>query len=413
MQKRLSDLSELINATQKNLEEHNYSKYTISHFYRVWKKLATYMQDNNLQLYEPIHGLAFLHEQLNYPEIMKNPRLTSLQKDVIRAIRLLNDYQHNGTISGFLNKKVVTWSQPVQILRDELIEWMREHKYSKGTIKSRLFAIDRFLKLVVEEKNVEIHLLNTELISEYVAGLTEYTKQSVSVILRGLKVFFVFLFEKDYIEINLSESIPRLHGVYTERIPHILSIDDVKKLLNSVDRGSPIGKRDYAILVIAATLGLRDSDITNLTFDNLDWEKSRIELLQRKTGKLLCLPLIPAVGEAIIDYLKYGRPQNNTHYVFVKHIAPYDKRTAFYSIMGKYLTLAGIKSDSKLNKGLHILRHTLASELIRQGEPITTISAILGHSNSNSTGTYSHIDIDGLLKCAIDIQEVVNHVQSN
>ena len=97
--------------------------------------------------------------------------------------------------------------------------------------------------------------------------------------------------------------------------------------------------------------------------------------------------------------------------MFLLNIAPHKiKRRRFNAIMKKYLSSAGIRLDAKFNQGLHILRHTLASELIRQGEAITTISAILGHTSSNATDTYSHIDIEGLLKCALDLQEVAARV---
>lgn len=160
---------------------------------------------------------------------------------------------------------------------------------------------------------------------------------------------------------------------------------------------------------MAALLGMRDSDITNLTFSNLDWEKNCITFFQKKTSRMVKLPLLPAVGDALVDYLKYGRPQTDSSYVFVKHKAPFEKAVSFYCVMSVCISNAGISVGKNVSHGLHILRHTLASELVRQGEAYSTVSAILGHSGIGSTDAYTHIDLDGLLKCALELQEVTAH----
>ena len=98
----------------------------------------------------------------------------------------------------------------------------------------------------------------------------------------------------------------------------------MQKLLTSVDRSNPLGRRDYAILIMAAKLGLRVSDIINLTFDEIDWTKKTLSITQQKTGKLVELPLTEDVGWAIIDYLQHGRPESECIHVFIKHCAPYD-----------------------------------------------------------------------------------------
>jgi site-specific recombinase XerD len=408
MHERLNDLSALIDAARNNLTNHKYSSSTIRQFSIIWTRLSSFLGDKQIDLYEPIHGLDFLHSEINYPDVLQQP-LTVQQKYMIRAIRLLNDYQKTGTISDRLCIRRINWDSELKVLHEELLEFFRSSHFSKSTIKTRMFAADRFLKIVVLDRGVNLNDLNAEIISEYIAGLTEYCKESVAVVLAGLRALFRFLYIREYTDADLSEYVPRLHGAYAERVPHVISAENVRKLLDSIDRGSPLGKRDYAIIVMAAMLGLRDSDITDLTFDNLDWEKNRIELFQRKTKKTLCLPLIPAVGEAIIDYMRYGRPRTDSPYVFVTHRAPFKKATSFYSIMKQRLYSAEIRLDSNVNHGLHILRHTLASELIRQGEAYTTISAILGHSSIGSTDTYSHVDIDGLLKCALELREVTTH----
>lgn len=405
METQITGLSELIETTHNNLVKHQYDKDGIHKFELVWETLMKFLEEKGISSYEPKYGLDFLHCTINYPEIMKQP-LTTWQKYNIRAIRLLNDFQLNNTISKKLMHNQKVWDNELQDLREELIKYSHEKNHSKSTTKSRMYAADRFLEKMIVERKLKIAELTSEDISKYIAGLTEYSKSTVAVMLTGLRFFFEFSYKKGYIDVDLSGSVPHLYGAQAERVPHVLSADDVRKILSSIDRGSPIGKRNYAILVMAAMLGMRDSDITNLTFENLDWEKSRINFYQKKTGKPVNLPLIPTVGEAIIDYLKYGRPDVKNQYVFLKHKAPFNQAVSFYSVMTVCLNAAGIKVDGAYSRGLHILRHTLASELIHQGEAYSAISAILGHTSSSSTDTYSHVDIDGLLKCALDLKEI-------
>ena len=272
-----------------------------------------------------------------------------------------------------------------------------------------MYAASRFMQVVLIDKQVKVEKIDAKTISEYAAGLSGYSKATATVHLAGLRFFFRFLYEKGYVKADVSPFVPRLHGATGEKIPHILSEDDVRKLLASIDRGNPIGKRNYAILLMAALLGMRDSDITNLTFSNLDWEKNCITFFQKKTSRMVKLPLLPAVGDALVDYLKYGRPQTDSSYVFVKHKAPFEKAVSFYCVMSVCISNAGISVGKNVSHGLHILRHTLASELVRQGEAYSTVSAILGHSGIGSTDAYTHIDLDGLLKCALELQEVTAH----
>ena len=132
------------------------------------------------------------------------------------------------------------------------------------------------------------------------------------------------MYEEKYIEIDLAKGMPSPNHGRGGRLPNVWSPEDIEKVLAAVDRASPIGKRDYAILLLVTHLGLRDSDIQNMTFSNLLWKECRIRLVQTKTKRTLELPLTEEIGNAIIDYLKYGRPKQDTsEYVFVRHSAPY------------------------------------------------------------------------------------------
>ena len=177
-------------------------------------------------------------------------------------------------------------------------------------------------------------------------------------------------------------------------------------MLNAVDRGNGVGKRDYAILLLAVKLGMRAGDIRDLQLEDLKWETNRIEFTQRKTNQPVSLPMLEEIGLALIDYLRLGRPQAASKNIFISHIMPYEGfgvHNSMHRIMSKYLNLAGVKADDK-QKGLHALRHSLASTLLEGNTPLPVISEILGHVDTNTTGIYLKVDLNGLRRCALEVK---------
>ncbi len=399
------NLKELSAATRENLKSLGYGLRTIQMANSIWRDLGQFLGGRCEDPFLPVFGLEYLHDRIDYPGCLER-KLTPDERDYIRAVRMLTSFQENGTIPDALKRARSSWYEPVSDIRSAYVHHCESVFRTRATKRSRIAAADRFMQIIMVNRGISVSELSPQIISEYVAGMSEYSKATVEVHLRGLRCFFLFLFETGKTAQDLSESVPKLHGCMGEKIPHTLSTEQVNLILESIDRGSPIGKRNYAVLLMAACLGMRDSDITNLMFENIDWERSTISFFQKKTNKHLTLPLLPIVGEAIIDYLKNGRPPTDSRYIFVKHRPPFRQAVSFYSIMKIALEDAGIKLDANVSRGLHILRHSLASELVRQGESYQTISTILGHTSIGSTNAYTHIDVDGLFKCALELTEV-------
>ena len=186
----------------------------------------------------------------------------------------------------------------------------------------------------------------------------------------------------------------------------------VVALLGAVERSSPVGKRDYAILLLAAQLGLRGGDIRQLRLEHILWDQSRIELSQSKTGVPVSLPMSEELGVALIDYLRNGRPPAAHREVFLRAHAPFLPMSIdnhFGHLITKYRLLAGVPlSPPPRWRGLHSLRHSLASRLIEAGTPLEVIAAILGHSCQESTQSYIRIDVEALRDVALGLGEVCN-----
>jgi integrase len=161
------------------------------------------------------------------------------------------------------------------------------------------------------------------------------------------------------------------------------------------------------MLLLATRLGLRASDIAGLQFANLDWDKNIIRLTQSKTNREIELPLLVDTGEAIINYLKYGRPVSNSQQVFLSSFAPY--RTINWAVVSSSLRrrINASKIDVRNRKiGPHAMRHTLASQLLYNGIALPVISETLGHTTTQTTMEYLRVDINGLINCTLDIPVV-------
>jgi site-specific recombinase XerD len=224
-----------------------------------------------------------------------------------------------------------------------------------------------------------------------------------------LRHYLRYLYNNGHIESDFSKALPRISTPRNKNIPAIWDEADVDKLLRSVDRSSPAGKRDYAIFVLTTGLGLRAADINNLQLSNLNWSRKEIEVSQQKTGKINVFPMTDEVGWALIDYLRYGRPQSDQPYVFLTANAPYTKfgDVTATSILKRYMQRCGIHENvSGISKGMHSLRHSLARKLLDKDTPLELIANIMGHTQIVSSSPYLKIDINGLRECALSLEEV-------
>ena len=220
-----------------------------------------------------------------------------------------------------------------------------------------------------------------------------------------LRVFFRYLYLNEFTKDDLSLFIPKSNVLLKRKhIPSTWTREDIDKILACIDLASPVGKRDYAIILLVARLGIRVSDVIRLEFDNIKWEKNCIQISQYKTNEPLVLPLFEDVGQAIIDYVKNGRPTSDLKLVFITHKPPFQKfsdNNHLYGMFNKYLYKAGIEVTPEKNHGMHTLRHSLANELLRKEIPLPVISEILGHKSLETTMQYLRTDTEQLRCCTL------------
>jgi site-specific recombinase XerD len=407
-------INELVAKVLAELERLNYSCNSLCGFRAFYKRVIAFANEKEQLYFSEELGSAFLKERYNCTVNYYTEAMPKSHKGPIRRIRILGDYQLHGVIVRRMVKKP-GYVKPPQFEK-ELTAYEREcenNDYSKRGLRTRIQRLFFFIDYLDARGVQNANDITSEMISDYVKTIYAHHEKSIASILTTLRVFLRFLYFNQYTDEDLSLKVPKQSKYYFPPVPSVWNKKDVMHMLESIDRGNPTGKRDYAILLLAAKLGIRVGDIKSLRLSDLNWQSKTIAIRQNKTENIVTYPILPDIGWALIEYLKNGRPISESPFLFIRMNAPYEafgKDANLYNIITKYTRLSGITIPRGKRQGLHSLRHTLASSLLEQGTPLPVISEILGHFNSKSTGVYLHTGIEGLRSCAIDPEEVFKDV---
>ena len=293
-----------------------------------------------------------------------------------------------------------------QLILKKFLDNLKTKKLSDEYIYSHQKTLLKFLKYLRKSNILHISKITNDNIFNYILTLNIYKQSYKYDIVSKIRVFLKFIYFNNLTSKDFTLAIPKIKINHNNKIPHtIWSTDEIRKILNSINTNTKVGKRDYAIFMLLTHLGLRFSDVKNLKFENIDWQMNILNITQSKTGKIVTLPLLDNVGNAIIDYIKNGRPNVNSKYIFLnKKDESFSPQFGFYHILKKYLKLANIDISNKKYIGTYSLRHSLATTLLQNRTPLSTISGILGHTDMNNTAIYLKVDIPSLKECCLKLE---------
>ncbi len=214
-----------------------------------------------------------------------------------------------------------------------------------------------------------------------------------------LRVFLRYAHREGLLQSDLSKTVEWPQAYRLSTIPRSISWADVGKVLEAVDRRTPSGKRDYAILLLLVTYGLRGREVAALTLDDIDWRRERLAIPERKAGHSSAFPLSASVGEALADYLRHGRPQTTDRHVFFRAQAPFRPigSAAVSARATHYLLKAGIDI---VRPGSHTLRHTCVQRLVDANSALKVIGDFVGHRSAASTEIYAKVAVESLREVA-------------
>jgi len=404
-------LDRLVNKALKQLTRLGYSRRSLRRYRTIWRHLTEFSRAADFgDAFSAGLATSFLAAcRIQDGEVLR-PK-DAWRRHAAYGMKVLSDFARDGCIERWRTDMQQVRVPPAmkKPLRD-YEQYCRDRRHLRpSTLQERIRELSIFLDFLGSRDIVRLSQLRSVDLSAYLTLRQRLRAKTVARNVSELRSFLRFLTLRKVIPQDLSHSLPKIRIPLYASVPPIWDQAQLERLLKAVDRSSPMGKRDYAIFLLACRLGLRPGDIQSLTLDNLDWEAATLQIIQSKTGRPLCLPLTNEVGEALIDYLRNGRPATRHREVFLSLRAPFAPFRNGHHLSYRlkfWRERAGIRFRTEQRHGLHSLRHTLATQLLQQEIAFPVIADILGHATTTTTLIYAKADVEGLRRAALDLEEV-------
>jgi integrase/recombinase XerD len=298
-----------------------------------------------------------------------------------------------------------------QPLRDAYVEWMRQRQHSvDGTLDLRARSIGKFLEwLGPQATPTRLSELTAERVEQFIIAYAQNAGHAGRRSMQAaLRTFLRFALHAGLIQERLDLAVPTLRTYKLSNVPRGLSETQANQVLALVDRTCPAGKRDYAILQLLYSYGVRGGQVRSLRLSDIQWGQDRIRFRACKHGKDSLLPLTAEVGASLLDYLQNARPTGAWPEVFLTCRPPYHPlpaSTTLSEIVRRHIQAAGIDVPSQ---GAHAFRHGFATRMVAQGHSLKAVADVLGHRHLSTTFLYTKVDFVALQQVALDWPQEVN-----
>jgi site-specific recombinase XerD len=384
-----------------------YRPAVIQQYLHEWVRFSRHLEQRALALPSGVHA----PEIQRYLQVRFPAGSPSRRRGIRAALRIFLDMDDHGRFP----RRAPAPHEPTNGLFQQAVpaylEFLRRHRgLSVRTARKRAAQLARFTAYLEHAGVSTWNGVQPAALRAFL--LTQLTRQKPATRLSyatTLRSFHRWAYVEGLLTRDLSAAAATVRQYRLAGIPDLLTDDEVNALLQAVDRSTPLGKRDYAVLLLAARYGMRPGDIRQLSLDHINWRSGQIALPQAKTGRPLVLPLLAEVADALIAYLRDGRPQTEVRNVFVRHLAPYEPfgpNNNLAEIFRGALRRAGLDQRHG-RKGIYLFRHSLASRLLRAGTSLKTIGDVLGHVHLGSTLLYTKIDLNNLQTVAQSLEEML------
>ena len=376
----------------------------------VLLRFATFAQARGARCYADLPPAVgpFVEEWIHRPDHRRapgppRPRLAQeIRRPIDQMLRLV--------VPGFVGLTRRRVTEPFTDNVPGFFAYLRDERGLRADTVADYGHHLRQLEAYLRERGLaDLSALSPVVISGFVTDRTRHLAPSgVRSRCAVLRVFLRYLHREGLVSSDLSHAADAPRAYRLASVPRSIGWDEVRRMLEEVDRRSVVGRRDYAILLLLVTYGLRAREVAALTLDDIEWSRDRLRIPERKAGHATAYPLSPLVGEAVLDYLKSGRPATKSRRVFFRAQAPCEPIThsAVSCRAAHYLRKAGVAVP---RPGSHTLRHTCVQRLVEAGWPLKSIGDYVGHRSPASTEIYSKVAIDTLreVACGDGQEEVV------
>lgn len=396
-------VSALVSGLDAELVRLGYQDSTMLWYRGCWRRLDKFFVSRGVDEFSRDLAMVWVDEACGFFAKEQAGTLKPTDVYLFRVAQMLGDYAVHGAV-------LRRYSRAMSRLAGDGADTIARFRVSLqaagnavSTVRTYSTVAGQFIGFL--DTRGGIARCDARAVEAFVATLAGYQFKTVEQKLCAVRSFLRFAAADGLVDAAVLDAMPAVKSRTQTRIPSVWDPAEVMKMLDSVDRGNPCGKRDYAIILLVTRLGLRGIDVKRLEFGDFDWPGNRLSIVQVKTGRRVWLPLLKDVGWAVIDYIRDGRPRSDCPQVFLRHVAPigpFSDQDHLHQILLKHARAAHVHVSEKRRHGMHSLRHTLATRLMEQGTPIEQIADILGHQSVRSTGVYLKSSLGLLAQCALD-----------
>ena len=368
----------------------------LSHFSRYLKQLGIHYTNLNSE-----HIRIFLTDYL--PRCQSRRPGKKQHCGVASSVNRFMEYLHEYNLVEPSSNSALH-----QSLLNEYTRWLQDyHNSAPRTVLLRRQYLTLFLNwLGADWRSDKLPDLSPNQIQSFFLEYSRHYGPSGRRSLQSaLRTFFRFCFSQCYIERDLSHAVPTLRTYKLDRLPRGITDEEAQLILSNIDRQTDTGRRDYAIIQILYTYGIRGGQVRALRLDDIDWTQSRIRFAPLKHGKEVLQPLTDEVGTSILDYLQNSRPRTAYPHVFLTIHAPHRPlrySTTLTEIIRRNIRGAGITSAPA---GSHVFRHCFASRMLKHGYSLKSIADMIGHRCIHTTFIYTKVDFQALNPVALEWPE--------
>lgn len=392
------ELDQNINKFLTYVEQQYTSETTIKKYYSYIHKFKKYCYKNNIT--DPFSDTVF-SEYFTY---IYNFHSKQYYQYTIHALNAFKNFSLSQPLKKtYTDNEYIFKSSEFTNILSQFYTFLVQSEIKETTKMLHYNGIRRFLIYLEKQQILSFKQLAIGQIFDYInsSNLAHATKCSYS---RTLKKFFDFTFNQNITAYSGNQIFSKIKRNYNQRILSFYSTKEISALLTIIDTSTILGKRNYAIILLAALLGFRASDIVNLKFSNIDWNNKLITIVQQKTGTKLIQPFPSEIFFALLDYWKNARPSTDITNFFITFTCPYRALCpASLSVMAtKYFKLANIDISHRKH-GMHSLRHSLANNMLHNNISFQDISASLGHSYMSTTTMYINSDINTMKLLSLEV----------
>jgi len=374
--------------------------------YRTARSFARYYEQSKVLYY----SIETTTEYLNLTKTRaEKGEIGSGQLKKIRIMaKKMNEFFITGHLSlrGTKRGTVYEISAENERLIDCFIDWK---KYGTNTCDDVRWVVRKYLYHLEQLGHVTLESVTIDEVRDFILDTAMDVKaSSLHNILLYLKHFHIFLKETETLAPDCVDLFS--YKVYRDMpVQSYVTDEELNKIFSVIDCSTVRGKRDYAIIQLSATTGMRAIDIIHLKLTDIDWRKAEIRIIQRKTKQETIMPLVKTAADALEDYILNGRPNSEYKEIFLRISPPHyaiQDASSIGDMFRRYQKKAGITRQALDGKGFHGLRRRLAKKLLVSGTPTTSIAQILGHDDVYSVRQYLSLDTSNLKECALDLNGI-------